>query len=172
MTTARNEITALYDHYVTTHPHGATTANVREYLTAQLAARLPDRPRDYTLEATHLIAAHLPKIRAARKDLLRTNLTRILQYVTGEDRDLDITAITTVAFPTGDPAGIDKALKYWTPQDINTWLEARSRNLQTARAAYDLDSEAGRNINDAMYTLRAVTIGDLIADTRQGGDAA
>lgn len=171
MTTARNEITALYDQYVAEHPDGATTTNVRDYLTAQMVERLTACPRDLTAEATYLVGAHLPKIRAARKDLLRTNLTRILQYVTGEDRDLDITAIATCAFPTGDSAGIDKTLRYWTVKDIGTWLEARAKNWRTARAAYDLDADAGLAITHEMLTSRAYTIGDLITNT-ESGDAA
>lgn len=43
---------------------------------------------------------------------------------------------------------------------------------QSIRAAYDLDSEAGHLVTTTMHTLRAVTIGDLIADTPEGGDLA
>ncbi|MDY5404423.1 MAG: hypothetical protein SPG34_08850 [Trueperella sp.] len=167
MTTARNEIIALYDQYVAEHPDGATTMDVRDYLTARMGERLADRPRDLTAEATHLVGAHLPKIRAARKDLLRTNLTRILEYVRCEDRDLDVTAIAVCAFPTGDTIGIDKTLRYWTAEDIHTWLEARAKNWRTARAAYDLDADAGLAVTHAMATAHAFTIGDLITDTKE-----
>ncbi|MDV6238398.1 hypothetical protein R3J22_02500 [Trueperella bernardiae] len=165
-------ITALYDAHVAKHPHGVTTADTRAYLKAQVKQRLEHAPRDLDTEADNLVAAQLPRLREKQRNLVRANITRIIDNLTSDDAQLDVEAISTIALPTGDPAGIDKTLRFWTLADAQLWLEARRQHKDAALAAFQADLDTIGRLSEWMYAKSAVTIGDLIADTPEGGDLA
>lgn len=165
-------IDAWYDAYVVQHPNGTSTADIRAYLEARMRTHLENMPRDLDAEARRAVQAELPRLRESRKEMTRTNFIQILDYVTGKSDSMEITAISTMSLPTGAPAGVDKTLKFWTLHDIHSWLDARRQNRDAANTAYILDAETAQLLEGVMVARGAVMLGDLIADTRQGGDAA
>lgn len=155
-------ITALYDQYIAAHPEGVQTSDTRAFLTAQIRKRLENEPRNLEQEATNLVNLHLSKLRSSRKDLVRTNIIRIIESFTETEKELDLVALSQVALPTGDKAGIDKTLKYWTVADAQAWLAARRNHKNATLAAYALDEATIGQLEKMMYTSGAFTIGDLI----------
>lgn len=157
-----HNITALYDAYVAKHPQGVTTSEIRAYLTAQIKNRLADQPRDLDREASNLVKAALPRLREQRKDLARSSMTRIVEHITGTDKQLDVQAISTLALPTGDQAGVDKTLKFWTLADVDVWLEARREHRDAAVTAFENDETATTRLKNLMRAAGAFMIGDLL----------
>lgn len=114
--------------------------------------------RDLDREAAGLLDRVINPARQTRSRSLRVNLERILGGFT-EDGDY-VDPILDLAFPLGDVAGHDKALRYWTVEDFRNVIITRYRGaLEAHKAAGDLDEAAQRAIT-AMERRKVALFGD------------
>jgi hypothetical protein len=159
MTDLNDLIVDLYDEHVHDHPSGVKVAEAKAAILVAVADLVRARERDVMAEAELAMNAAINPERRRRSSSLKQNLEHLLAGFTEDGSYLD--PLMAQAYSLGSEAGVDKALRNWTPDDFADLIVTRYRvAADSTTAAAEFDRTAQR-VADRIRATGGGTVGDV-----------
>lgn len=162
------DVIFIYNEIVTTLSVDAPDvplADIREAMFQPVRDLLEDRDRDLDREARDLIEKVIIPERDRRSRSLKKDIEYVIEAVNDTDRAAFVAPMLAMAFPTGDPRGVDKLLSNWRAEDLQEMAMGRYRQAANAmKEAREMDDTA-QHLVSLMRSHGAAVIGDLFGAT-------
>ena len=129
-----------YDALIAGERDGMRTADAYKTLAPRLIAGIRDgsisTEEIYDEEwAVRAIQRRMEPTRRKRSRALSRTLEEVADALMDPENGITIWPWASSAYSTGHPDGVDKALRFWLPEDIDMWIEVRAQKARDAVAA-------------------------------------
>lgn len=165
--TYREWFLAHYDSHVLAEVDGSQLEKTRDavahaFLDALASGDLPTETPDMDY-ARSLFRSIIEPERTKRRGSFKKNAEYLLDALRNPEEGIHVEPFLDTVYPMGTVDGRDKALRYWTEQDLIEASMERYRNVAAAQAAAREYDEVSQELIAAMHGRRAKTVGDCFA---------
>lgn len=163
----REWMLAHYDQFVLGEVDGSQLEKTRDAVAHDFLAAL-DRG-DLPVEAPDLDYARslfrsiIEPERQKRRGSFKKNAEYLLDALRNPEEGIHVAPFLDTVYPMGTADGRDKALRYWTEQDLIDASMERYRNAAAAMEAAKQYDDVSQELIAAMHGRRAKTVGDCFA---------
>lgn len=163
--TYRNWFLANYDQYVLAEVDGSqigktSDALAHRFLDALDSGDLPTESPDMDY-ARSLFRSIVEPERQKRRGSFKKNAEYLLDALRNPDEGIHVEPFLDVVYPMGTADGRDKALRYWTEQDLIESSMERYRNAAAAMESAKQYDDISQELIAAMHGRSAKTVGQV-----------
>lgn len=158
----RKLIVAEYDEAVLAASDGLTQSEVRDRIWQPVAEYLETADRDFEAEAKRYIGSVLHNERQNRTNQLHREIEWLQDYwANPEDAGIGVEVLLDRAYPMGTAKGEDKALRFWTVEDLQNKIMGYYRTAADATESARRNDTVLSQLILEMQAHGALTIGEL-----------
>lgn len=159
---------AHYDQHVLAEVDGSQLEKTRDavahdFLDALERGDLPTEQPDMDY-ARSLFKSIIEPERQKRRGSFKKNAEYLLDALRNPEEGIHVEPFLDTVYPMGTVDGRDKALRYWTEQDLIESSMERYRNAAAAMEAAKQYDDVSQELIAAMHGRRAKTVGECFAD--------
>ena len=156
-----------YDRHVLAEVDGSQLEKTRDtvardFLVALDRGDLPVETPDLDY-ARALFRSIVEPERQKRRGSFRKNAEYLLDALRNPEEGIHVEPFLDTVYPMGTVDGRDKALRYWTEQDLIESSMERYRNAAAAMEAAKQYDDVSQELIAAMHGRHAKTVGDVFA---------
>ncbi len=153
-------VTAIYAEELARHPRGVKFAEACALIESKVRDLLANAPRNLDAEV-ELAMIGLARERRSRSRSLKAQIDWIADAFVNCDAAAFIDPMLNLPYPIGTDDGLDKTLRYWTPEDLQRTVTTRYRKAADAMAAVKAFDISASALVAHMHSAKAEMIDDL-----------